>query len=411
MAQIRTTRAQDSWSTYREKYDFAEGIALLDPNSNPFTLMTMKFNKKTTGNIKHSWFTDELVAETDTVDTTTTSCVTAGTAIALDHYDRWAVGDIMMRETTRETMLVTAINGTTGVTVVRDYGATSGAYTALAGSILDGEVMIRLSNAWEQGAPLGTMLSTAEVQMDNWCQDIRTPFGMSEVAYAAAVHGEADWPYQMRKAAIEHQRKIEWAAKFGHPSPGDRGIYVSSTGNTAPATMGGLWHFLTGGTGFSGTGSDRRVSQSEITKAEFLTWVQHCFRYGSSNRVLFAPPLLRTALDAWGIADLQLRPGDSAYGVAVKRWISSHGVVTIVTDKMLEQPPGGSAGATAFMLDMEDISMVFYNKLGTTRLRELDVYKADGTTAKKAEYQTIVTLEVKQPKKHGVLYGMTSFAA
>jgi hypothetical protein len=411
MAQIRTVRAQDSWATNREKLDFAEGIALLDPNVNPVTLMTMKFNKKKTGNIKHSWFTDELVAETDTVDTTTTACVTAGTALAVDHYDRWAVGDIMMREKTRETMLVTAINSTTGVTVVRDYGATSGAYTALAGSILDGEVMIKVGNAFEQGSPIPTILSTTEVQMDNYCQDVKTPFGISEVAWAAAVRGEDDWPYQMKKAGITHQRKLEYMNIWGHPMPGDKGIYVSATGNTAPAAAGGLWHFLTGGTGFSGTGSDRRVSQAEITKAEFLTWVQHSFRYGSSNRVLFAPPLLRTALDSWGIADLQLRPGDEVYGLAVKRWISSHGVITIVTHKMLEQPTGGSAGATAFMLDMEDLSWVTYNKIGDTRLRELDPHSSDGSTIKEAYYQTIGCIEVKRPEKHGILYGMTSFAA
>ena len=407
MANILTTRARSDFSTDREKLDFAEGIALLDPNENPFTLMTMKYKKKTSGNIKHSWFSDELVPETDTVDTTT-ACVTAGTTLYVDNVDRWAVGDVGMRNSTREVFLVSTANQTTGaLTIVRDYGATSGAYTAVAGTFTDEETLTIIGNAFEAGYQLPTKKSRAEVKIDNYCQDQRTPLGITEVAAAAAVRGEADWPYQMRKAAITHQRKIEYQNIWGRPMPGDKGLSSSGTGNTDPAAGGGVWHFLTGGTGFSGTGSDRRVEQAEITKTEFLDWIEACFEYGGSKKVLYAPPLLRTAFDSWGIADLQTTPGATTYGLAIGKWLSAHGVIAIVTHKMLTD----SSGAAAFLLDMEDVSWVTYSNIGSTRFRDLDPYKATGKTIKEAEYQTISCLELRQPKKHGVLYGMTSFAA
>ena len=127
--------------------------------------MTMKFGRGTTGNIKHSWLTDELIPETDTVDTTQ-ACVTAGTTLRPDNADRFAVGDIVMRNATRETFLVTA-NDATDLTIVRDYGKTSGAYTALAGTFADEDVITIIGNAFEQGHALPTMRSTTEVQMDN----------------------------------------------------------------------------------------------------------------------------------------------------------------------------------------------------------------------------------------------------
>ena len=405
MANITTVRGRSDWSTNREKLDFAEGIALLDPNKNPFTLMTMKYKRGTTGNTKHSWLTDELIPETDTVDTTT-ACVTAGTTLWVDNGDRFAIGDIIMRTSGRETLLVTD-RSSDALTVVRDYGSTSGAYTALASSFTDEEVITIIGNAFEDGHPLPALRSTKEIQIDNYCQPQRTPFGIGEIANASAQRGENDWAFQMRKAGIEHMRKIEYQNLWGHPMPGDGSIYATT--NSAPAAGGGLWHFLTGGTGFSGTGSGRRVSQAEITKAEFLTWIQNCFRYGSAQKVCYCAPILRSAIDSWGIADLQTFSTDKVYGINIAKWVSSHGTIVFVTHKMLEQQ--GAEGATNFMIDMEDVSWLTLGKYGDTRMRTLKPYEADGTTIMEAEYQTVGCLELKTPKKHGVLYAVTSYAA
>ena len=405
MANVLTTRAQDNFSTNREKLDFAEGIALLDPNENPFTLMSMKFSKKTSGNMKHSWLYDELVPETDTVNGAASA---ASTALTVDNISYFATGDIIRLNATNETVLVSSLTGNT-LTVNRDYGATSGAYTALAAAVADGAYLTIIGNAFEQGHQLPTAKSTTEVQLNNWCQDQRTPFGISEIAAAAAVRGEADWPYQMRKAAITHQRKLEYQHIWGHPMPGDLGLSASGSGNIDPSTAGGLWHFLKGGTGFSGTGSTRMVSQSEITQAEFLDFLEPAFEYGSQQKVMFCAPILRSALDYWGISKLNTFSEKTLFGMNVAKWVSSHGTILFVTHKMLKDP--GSDGAYNFLVDMDDVSIVNYSNIGSTRLRTLDPYAATGKTIKQAEYQTISCLELKVPKKHALLYGVTSYAA
>lgn len=408
MANIIVSRAQDSFSSNREKLDFAEGIALLDPNENPMTLMTQKFSKKTTGNMKHSWLYDVLVPETDTVDTTT-ACVTAGTTLYVDDYTKFAVGDVVRVNRTNETFLVTASASTGALTITRDYGKTSGAYTGLAGSFVDEEYLTILSNAFEQGHELPVPKSTQETQLDNWCQDFRTPFGISEIAMNAAVRGEADWPFQMKKAAITHQRKIELAMLYGHPEPGDLGLSSSGTGNDKPSTMGGFLHFITGGTGFEGTGTDRLVSQSEITQSEFLNWLEAAYEYGSAQKVLFSCSKLRSALDSWGISKLNTFSEKNVFGMNVAKWVSSHGTVVFVTHKMLKDP-SGTLGSYNFLVDMNDVSMVYYSNIGSTRLRELDPYKATGKTIKQAEWQTICTFELRVPKKHACLYNVLTYA-
>lgn len=412
MANIILTRAQTNLSTNREKLDFAEGIALLDPNENPFTLMSMKFKRKTSGNVKHSWLYDELVPETDTVDTTT-AAVTAAVTLYIDDYTKFAAGDLVRVNRTNETFLVTATASTDGgrLTIVRDYGngASDGAYDTLATTFQDEDVITIIGNAFMQGHQLPVEKSTKEIQLDNWCQEQRTPFGVSEIVAAAAVRGEKDWPFQMRKAAITHQRKQEYQHIFGHPAAGNGALSSSGTGNATPAAGGGLLHFLTGGDNFSGTGTSRLVSQAEITQSEFLDFIENAFEYGSGRKVMFCAPILRSALDFWGISKLQTFSEKTLYGMDVAKWVSSHGTILFVTHKMLKDP--GSDGAYNFLVDMSDVAIVTYSNIGSTRLRTLEPYKATGKTIKQAEWTTNSCLELRVPKKHAALYGVTSYAA
>lgn len=398
---VTTTRAQTNFSTNREKLDFAEGIALLDPNENPFTLISMKMARGTSGNIKHSWLEDQLVPETDCLNNAS-NVSSSATGLIVDNVTRFAIGDLVMHNQTRESMLVTSV-GTNYIGVVRDYGSSEG-WTARAAQIDDNDYLTKIGNAWEQGATLPTARSTVEVERYNYCQDQRTPFAMSEVAAAAAVHGEKDWPFQMRKAGIEHQRKLEYQNIWGMPYVGDKGIYASATGNTAPQTAGGIWYYMN-----RYADSARKVSQAEITMAEFLSFIEAGFKYGSREKVMYCAPILRSALDFWGISKLNTFSEQSLFGIDVAKWVSSHGTIFFVTHKMLEEP--GSDGAFNFLLDMQNIKWVTYSDIGSTRLRNLDPYAATGETSKKAEYETISCIEFKLPDTHAVLYGVTSYAA
>lgn len=399
MAIPRDTRATDDFSTNRIKLDFADGIALLDPNANPFTLITQKLNRGTSGAIKHSWLDDVLQPESTQV---TAEEGTAVTQLAVDDATYFAVGDLVMHNQTNEIMLVLAA-GTTTIEVTRDYGESgTPGYTALADTIDDNDYLTIIGNAFEQGASLPAEKSTVEVEGANYCQDVRTPFGVTEVAAAATVYGENDWAFQMRKAGITHQRKLEWSALFGIP---EVGVSTLSAGvDTAPPMAGGIRYYLD-----LGASTSRKVSQAEITMTEFLDFLEAGFEFGSAEKVMFCSPVLRTALDYWGITKLQTFSEKNVFGMKVATWVSAHGTVKFVTHKMLKDP--GADGAWNFLLDMENIRWIDYANIGSTRLRHLDVYQATGETSKKAEYQTIGCMEFRLPETHAYLKGVTSYAA
>lgn len=394
-------RPTGNWSTNREKLDFAEGIALLDPNENPFTLMTMKFGRGSSGNIKHSWLSDVLQPESDTIGAAAT---TTQTGITVSHQARFALGDVLRHEGGNEILLVTSTGTTDGagvITVVRDYAATSSSYTTRAGTLDSSSYLQIIGNAFEQGHPLPTIKATKEAQTDNYCQDQRTPVGMSEIAAAAAVRGEMDWPFQLRKKGIEHMRKLELQNVWGIPYAGDGSLYASS--NTDPALGAGLHYLIS-----ASTGTDRYVQQADITQSEFLDLLEAVFEYGSARKACFCAPVLRSALDFWGISKLQTFSEKTVFGMNVATWLSSHGTIAFITHKMLKQV--GTEGAYNFFLDMEDIKWITYSNIGSTRLRNLDPYAATGATKKEAEFETISCIELKQPSKHGILYGVTSYS-
>ena len=406
---VSLDRAQTNFSTNREKLDFAEGIALLDPNENPFTLISMKMGRGSSGNIKHSWLEDELQPETDTTNLTS-AVTTAGVSISVDNIARFAIGDLVKRNASGEIVLVTAISTSLNegsIIGTRDYGqgdSTPG-YTARADTIADGDYLTIIGNAFEQGHVLPVRKSTVEVERYNFCQDLRTPFGISEVAAAAAVHGEADWPFQMRKKGIEHSRKLEYMNIWGVPVQGDKGLYASATGNTKPQAAAGIDYWIR-----THASSSRKVTQADITQAEFLSFLEAAFEFGSAEKIMYCPPVLRSALDFWGISKLQTFSEKTLFGMNVARWVSSHGTIIFVSHKMLKDP-GTADGANAYLLDMKNIRWITYSNIGSTRLRTLDPYKATGATTKQAEFQTISCIEMKLPETHAYLTGLKTYSA
>lgn len=381
------TGSRDRTTSYisanREDTDFETGIALLDPNVNPATLATMEVSKGTVGTIDFHWFEDELVPEIDVLNDATV--VTATTDIVVTNITRFAVGDLVRVELTGEVMLVTGVAVTTASTidVTRDFGQSAESWTALVDSIANGSTLRVIGNAFEQGHTVPTIRSTVEVEYKNYCQDFRTPFGISEVSAAAAHRGVQDWPYQRNKARITHTRKLELSFWWGKPYAGDKGYYSPTTGNTAPGSMGGVDHFIR-----EYTPSDQKLDETELTSDEFQNFMEWVFQYGSSTKVCYCSPRLRTALDKWGISKLNTFTKDTMFGMAVGTWLSSHGTVIFVTHKMFTKPEATDY-YYAFFLDMAELKWNNYSDLGSTRLRRMKPYEATGETGKKEEYQSI----------------------
>lgn len=386
-------RGRASYSTNREDTTFAKGIALLDPNENPFTLASMEMGRGSSKTIDYHYFEDELLPESAQINYST-GFNSSATDLTVDDASMFAVGDIWIHNETREPVLVLAINESTNVVSVdRDYGQAEG-WSALAGSISDDDYLTWCGNAFMQGHPLPAIRSTVDVEYVNYCQDIRTPFGMSEIAIAAAHRGEPDWPFQERKTGITHQRKQEYINFWGKPYAGSKNYYSSSVGNTGPATAGGINHFIE-----AYAPADQKIDHEDITQNEFQDSLEYVFEFGPARKFCYCDPKLRTALDRWGISKLNTFSTEEMFGIKVARWLSSHGEVIFITHKMLRNKQAGD-WRYAFFLDMERVKQITYSNIGSTRVRRLKPYEATGETAQKAEFQTIQCIHFGQAGCH-----------
>jgi len=375
-------RARADLTTNREDTDFERGIALLDPNTNPRTLITMEMGKEQVGTGDFHWFEDQLFPEVGQINYGT-GYNSSATGLVVDDQTIFAIGDVVMDNNTRETMLVTS-TAATYIGVIRDYGQSTEGWTALADTIADNDYIFVIGNAFENGHPFPAMRSTKEIDYVNYLQDFRTPAGVTEFHKNSNQRGEQDWPFQLRKAGISHMRKIELATWWGKPYRGDKGAYDSSTGNTAPGVTAGFNHMI----GQYGP-TNQKLDETDLTIDEFIDFMEYVFQYGSSTKLCFCPPSLRTFMDKVGISKLNTFTKDTLLGMAVSRWLSSHGEVIFVTHKMFTNPDS-AVYKYAFFLDAEELKWKQHQIDGATQLREPLGYKeTGGTTVYKQEYQTI----------------------
>ena len=302
-----------------------------------------------------------------------------------------------MHNRSREAMLALAFDSTK-MQVTRDYGQAAEGWTALVGAITDGDYFTVIGNAFEQGHPLPSIRSTKEVDYWNYHQDQRTPIGISEISEASDHRGEQDWPFQQRKAGVSHMRKIEYQGWWGKPVAGDKAYYVAATGNADPATGGGINHYLS-----EYAPANQKLDETDITEDEFQDFMEYVFEFGDADlRYCYCPPRLRTALDKWGISKLNTFTKDTMYGLAVGRWLSSHGEVVFITHKMLKNPQSDD-WLYCFFLDFDEMVWKTMQKIGSTRLRGLRPYEATGETGKKQEFQTIGSVKYGAMANHSRL--------
>lgn len=393
---ITGVRATGDLSTQRLKVDLAERIALLDPNENPMTLISKKMGKVTSIQPKHSWLEDELRPEKDRINWST-AIASVDTAITVDNYKYYAAGDLWQVFDSYEIMLVVSASSDGIVNFTRNWPGVSSGETGFPVALADNDWLIRLGNVNEEGATAPTPKTTQETQVDNYTQIFRTVFDLTETELNSLMHGDQDLPYQTRKKAIEHAREYEHSFIWGIPR------VTTGTNGKSMRGMGGIWWYLK-----ENAPSANIVSQAEITKAEFLEFIRNGFRYGSRNKMFFAAPLILSAIESWGLADLQTRSSDKTFGINIANWTSPHGEIAIVNHKMLEGPEPGTAGAWGFLLDMEKIKYAPLRNRDTKLLTNRQAPDADKYTA---EYLTEASMEIKTPAAHAVLYNVTSFAA
>jgi len=365
--------------------DVADKIYLLQPDDAPLTVFTRNIGgKQTTDNPKFEWLEDDIrpgvVVVSGSIGTSTTLAIATGTDTRL------RVGDILIAPT-GESMLVTTITSAADITVTRSMGAIA------SDTLADGDELVIAGNALAEGSDAVASNYTKKETLFNYIQIFKDTVTITEVQDASKSIGQADRKYQQMKKAIEHKRGIEQAFLLG-----DR--FEETTGQALRGTGGLLFFITTNVTDVAGV----------ITESDFEEFCRTIFRYNatvsSPKKLMLTNPVMVSGINFWAKGSLQITQSEKSYGIRIATYRSGHGDLEIVKHWLL----GDLAEWDDYSFFLDPSNVKYRNLPGLDTKLHLDT-GAKSISAFQDEYRTYCGLQVMQEKTHGILHGVTGFAA
>ena len=391
---------QQARNEQREVRRVDERIALLEPNIGPLITLTNRMNHRTPiYATKREWYEDDYAARWDQA-TVAVGSNTASTTVTVTDGTKYVVGQMVVvpkaatATTTPEVIRVTSINSNT-LTVQRAVGGV-GLDTIAANAPLR-----LIGTAKEEGSLIGVMKSTAPAQKFNYTQIFETVIDYTKTNVAIKQYGTpgSDRDREIQKKLKEHKIDMNGAFMWGVPSENMTG---GPTGKPL-RTMGGVNYFIQ---------SNVYDAGGTLGFKAFNAFSRLAFRYGSSEKILLASPLVVEAINTWGHNFLQVKPGETKLGVRIQEIEMAHGTWALVKDWTLEDGVANQTGFgnVAFSLDLDEIEYSPLNNNGENRDTHLmrDVVK-DGRDAYVDQILTECTLKVGMEKYHAKLINVTDY--
>ena len=141
-----------------------------------------------------------------------------------------------------------------------------------------------------------------------------------------------------------------------------------------------------------------------LTQSEFDNNISEVvFKYGSKNKILLCSARMLSVINGWAMNKLQVNQDAAKFGLNIMEYITPFGTYSLMNDqKMLE---GAVYGGYGIILDPENIKYRYLEGRDTKLNTNIQANDADET---KEEYITEAGLEVRLPKTHALITGVTS---
>ena len=386
MSNVAGQRSTNNQGTGVRKYDHSDKLYLIDPDYAVLAFFARKLAKKGVTDPEYRWFDKAQPSRFDAVNYGTN--YTAGaTEILVDDGTKFRGGDIVLDVRSGEHLHVDSVSTNT-LTVDRGYGSTA------AAAINDNDVLVILGNGNEEGAGLRAALTSQKTKRTSYTQIIREPFNVTETLAATEVYGEADDLATLRREHLQiHMKDIERTFFFGEPKE-------DLTGTNPLRTTAGLRYWIT---------SNVKDASGALTEAEFEDWIEMTFANGGDKKMGFLSPLVASAVNSWAKGKLQMFPKDKTYGIAISKYLSIHGELDFVVEKLFRE--NSTFNGYAFAVDMGLIGYRYLN--GNGKMRDTKLLKnrqAAGEDEIIEEYLSEIGFWLALENRHGYLYGVTSYS-
>jgi hypothetical protein len=323
--------------------DVSDIIGIISPFETPL-LDHLGDPKRAAASTVHEWLEDTLLPNTDSINQTTfTPSPTTATAITVHNADRFRVGDQVRPDTTREVMLVTAINGSV-LTVTRGYGGTT------AGALSNGLRLFILGNAALEGDDRPATQVTQRSRKRNYTQIFASSIEVSGSMLAARQHGIADEvDYQKQERLREVLRDLENCVINGTAAAANPQGAAS-----VRRTMNGLARliqtnvFQPGQGGIpSGGGAGSDLTEAVLNTALRFIWEQSASRIDT----ILVSGVQKRRINAFLSAARHASPADSRFRDLVSSYESDFGVCRIILSRWV---PADSC----FLLDSSRVAVL-----------------------------------------------------
>ena len=370
----------------QRKVDMAEKILLLEPESNPLTVLTKKIDKKKAVNPKFQWLEKELDPRFDTINNVG-GYAAGATSLVVNNGGYYEPQQIVFIPRTGESIRVTAVASNT-LTVVRGVGST-------AQAINQGEELLLIGAAQPEGDVSRQSRSRNASPVLNYLQIFRLPWEATNTDLYSEFYADDDWDNQALVHGIEHAKNIEYGLLFGNPSED------TSTGQ-ARRTTGGFQYFVkTNVTDAGGV----------MAEASFFSALRPMFRYGSKTaKVGMTAQLVVDVISNYPRGKIEVvqsektDPGNT-YGLRLTQVVSPHGTLTLVTHYLLE---GATLGGQLWLVDLSNVKYRYLeDKRGVRDTHIRTNIQPPDQDGRKDEYLTECGLQFGLEKTHGKIINIT----
>jgi hypothetical protein len=303
----------------------------------------------------------------------------------VDDGSKFRAGHVIQDVSTGEQMRVTGVSTNT-LTVTRGWGTTS------ADTLSNNDVIVILGSAHAEGSSLPTAITTQAAKVVNYTQIFREPFDVTNTADATEIYaGPSDLAILRREHLQLHMKDIERAFFFGEKKEDVSGAQpIRATG---------------GARGFITTNV---TTEASLTEAEFEGWISDVFANGGDKKMGFLSPLIASAVNSWAVGKLQMFPRDKTYGIAVSNYLSIHGELNFVVEKLFNE--NTTYNGYAFAFDMQNLAYRYLSGNGKNRdtslLKNRQTAGDDKTIE---EYLSEIGFQLAVENRHGFLKGVTAY--
>jgi len=391
MSNISGTRATENINQDRRKYDVSDRLWLLDADAAVLAFFARKLNKKAVIDPEFRWFEKSSPARYSAANYSTG--YTAGeTAIVVDDGTVYKAGQVVQNVLTGEQMRVVSASSNT-VTFTRGWGTTS------ATTVSDNDTLVIIGNANAEGAPFPTPLTSQVTKKTNYTQIFREPLTVTGTQDSTDLYAGGNDLNELRREHLRlHMLDIERQFLFGEKKED-----VSTVGSTSGPirSTGGVKEFLSTNVSTPGT-------TGILTEAVFEAWIQNIFTKGGDKRLGLLSPLTASAVNSWAKSNLVMYPKDKTYGIAISSYLSIHGQLDFVVERLFAE--NSTWAGYSFALDMANIGYRYLAANGKNRdTKLLKDRQTAGSDVVSEEYMTEAGLFLADEARHGFMYNVKTY--